>query len=200
MPTQAERSAATREKVIAATIDCLVERGYAGATVAAVAERAGISRGALSHQYPDKQGLVIDTIEEIARRRSLELHEQIEGLRPGRRRVARGLDELWDAFTGPVFVAALEVYVAARTDVVLAPRIGRLETELDQRLREFIGVLVADRAPADLDAVADVLVNTLRGIALLWATGAPRAPLERTWQRVRAEALERFARPSAAPR
>ena len=56
--TQEERSSVTREKTIAATIDCLIELGYHGATVAAVAERAGISRGAVSHQYPDKSRLV----------------------------------------------------------------------------------------------------------------------------------------------
>ena len=38
---QAERSAATREALLDATLECLVEDGYANTTTARVAERAG---------------------------------------------------------------------------------------------------------------------------------------------------------------
>ena len=37
--SQAERSAATREALLDATIDCLIEEGYASTTTARVAER-----------------------------------------------------------------------------------------------------------------------------------------------------------------
>lgn len=199
MPTQAERSAATREKAIAATIDCLVERGYAGATIAAVAERAGISRGALSHQYPDKQRLVVETIEAITFRLTEQLQAEFEAVPVGRRRLERGLDEAWAIFTGPVFAAALEVYVAARTDPVLAPRIAELISLVEDRLREMVCAMVTEERPsAELVQRADVLVNTLRGLGLLWVTGAPRAPIEKTWRRVRRDALSALAEPGGS--
>lgn len=192
MPTQAQRSAATREKAIDATIECLVERGYAGATIAAVAARAGISRGALSHQYPDKQRLVIDTIDEISARLTRDLSEQIAHIPPGRARLEQGLDQAWAAFTGPVFAAALEAYVAARTDAVLAPRIAVLAAEVEERLLEVLRVMVDAPPSPELDGRAGVLLNTLRGLGLLWAIGAPRPDLERLWRRVRADALDTF--------
>jgi AcrR family transcriptional regulator len=191
VPTQLERSSATREKTIAATIECLVERGYAGATIAAVAERAGVSRGAVSHQYPDKARLVVDVVEEIGRRRTAELRAVLDTVPAGDRRIEVGLDELWQAFKGPVYVAALEVYVGARTDPDLHPRVLRLELDIDEAIREVVRAMTGPtRSPEELDTRADVLINTLRGLALLYATGAPTGPLELAWSRARADSRD----------
>ncbi|MBY0440657.1 MAG: TetR family transcriptional regulator, partial [Mycobacteriaceae bacterium] len=43
--TQAERSAATRIRLLDATVDCLATYGYAGTTTPRVAELAGLTRG-----------------------------------------------------------------------------------------------------------------------------------------------------------
>ncbi|HEX4248952.1 MAG TPA: TetR/AcrR family transcriptional regulator, partial [Pseudonocardia sp.] len=166
MATQVERSSATREKTIAATIDCLVERGYTGATIAAVAQRAGISRGAVSHQYPDKARLVVDVVEEIGRRRMSEVRAVLDTVPAGGRRIEVGLDELWRAFKGPVYTAALEVYVGARTDPDLHPRVLQLELDIDEAIREVVRAMTGPTRDRDeLDLRADVLINTLRGLA-----------------------------------
>jgi AcrR family transcriptional regulator len=187
--TQVQRSSATREKTIAATIDCLIELGYHGATIAAVAERAGISRGAVSHQYPDKCRLVVDVIEEIARRRLAEALHTL-GTLAGSARIEVGLDELWAEFKKPIFLAALELYVGARTDPQLQPRVLRLEWDIDEAIRDLIRSMAGPVTDADaLTVRADVLINTMRGLGVLYATGAPREPLERAWSQARADAL-----------
>lgn len=188
---QEERSSATREKTIAATIDCLIELGYHGATIAAVAERAGISRGAVSHQYPDKSLLVVDVIEEIARRRLGDLLSTL-GTLTAARRVEVGLDELWAEFKKPIFLAALELYIGARNDPALHPRVLRLECDIDESIRKLIRSMagpVADAAADALTVHANVLINTMRGLAVMHAAGAPREPLERAWLQARADAL-----------
>jgi len=193
--TQTERSSATREKTIAATIDCLVAHGYAGATIAAVAARAGISRGAVSHQYPDKQNLVIDVVDEIGRRRANEARAVLESVPAGRPRIEAGLDALWRAFKDPIYVAALEVYVAGRTDPGLHPRVLRLEADIDEAIRAVIRAMTAPTGePAQLEVLADVVINTMRGLALMYATGAPAEPLERAWARARADAVDSLSR------
>lgn len=189
MTTQVERSSATREKTIAATIECLIELGYHGATIAAVARRAGISRGAVSHQYPGKNRLVVDVIEEIARRRLAEALTALGSL-PGCRRIEVGLDRLWAEFKKPIFLAALELYVGARNDPALHPRVVQLEWDIDESIRELIRAMAGPVAdPEALTVRADVLINTLRGLAVLHATGAPREPLERAWSQTRADTL-----------
>src|SRR5439155_19309262 len=57
--TQEERSAATREALMDATIDCLVDYGYAGTTTTRVAARARLSRGAQMHHFQRKAPLVV---------------------------------------------------------------------------------------------------------------------------------------------
>jgi AcrR family transcriptional regulator len=191
VPTQVERSSATREKTIAATIACLVERGYHGVTIAAVAERAGVSRGAVSHQYPDKARLVVEVVEEIGRRRTDEVLAMLEQIPAGPRRVEVGLDALWDKFNDPIYTAALEVYVAARTDPTLHPRVLQLEEDLDEAIRAVIRAMAgAVRNRRRLEVRADVLLNTMRGLALMYATGAPTEPLDRAWAQARADARD----------
>lgn len=60
-PTQEQRSEATRERLILATIDCIAEKGYAGASTAEISERAGVSSGARVHHFKAKLDLVIAT-------------------------------------------------------------------------------------------------------------------------------------------
>ncbi len=189
-----ERSSATREKVIAATIACLVERGYHGVTIAAVAERAGVSRGAVSHQYPDKARLVVEVVEEIGRRRLDEVLGLLPSSPPGRRRIEVGLDGLWAGFKDPIYAAALEVYVGARTDPDLQPRVLQLEYDLDEAIRSVIRTMTGPvRSSRRLEIRADVLLNSMRGLALMYATGADPGPLERAWAQVRVDARDSLA-------
>ncbi|WP_432262474.1 TetR/AcrR family transcriptional regulator [Cupriavidus sp. TMH.W2] len=53
MPTQAERSASTRQSLIDAAATLLIEQGYAAFSEARVCELAGSSRGSLRHHFPE---------------------------------------------------------------------------------------------------------------------------------------------------
>src|SRR5215468_6574679 len=68
--TQEERSAAMRERLLDATIDCLVEYGYSGTTTTRVAERAGVTRGAQVHHFPTKTDLVTAAVRHLATKRA----------------------------------------------------------------------------------------------------------------------------------
>lgn len=186
--TQSARSAATREKAIAATIACLLERGYAGTSIGAICDRAGLSRGALTHQWADKQSLVIDTIDEITARVADAIPATLDETAPGRARIEEGLDALWAGFTGEVFVAGLEVYVGARTDPRLRAHVRELEARVDARARASLAAIVGCESP-EVSARADLLVHTVRGIALLWTTGGPRDQLAASWARAREAAV-----------
>lgn len=60
--TQAQRTDASRRKLIAATIEVMRRRGYSGLTTLEVAEVAGLSRGALLHHFPSRHELVLATM------------------------------------------------------------------------------------------------------------------------------------------
>ena len=64
--TQADRSAATREALIAAARRLFAAQGFAEVPTDAIATEAGVTRGALYHQFADKVALfdaVVDAVE-----------------------------------------------------------------------------------------------------------------------------------------
>lgn len=68
--TQAERSEAMRQKLIEATLDCLISEGYAELTIGKITERAGVSRGAPLHHFSTKGALVEAAAREVVKRLS----------------------------------------------------------------------------------------------------------------------------------
>src|SRR5919198_6158772 len=100
---QADRSRETKRKLMAATVDCLVERGWTGTTTTLVAERAGVSRGAQLHHYRTRDELVTAALEHLAERRVEEIRRRAAELPNGEARTAAVLDMLTTFYTGPLF-------------------------------------------------------------------------------------------------
>ena len=74
-PTQAERSAATQQALLTAARRLWGARGYAAVSTPEIAEAAGVTRGAMYHQYSDKTKLflaVLEAVEEDVMRRLTE--------------------------------------------------------------------------------------------------------------------------------
>lgn len=130
--TQAERTATTRAALLAATVQALVERGYAATTTTDIARRAGVSAGALLHHFPTKADLLAAAVDHLFTQRVAEFRKAMADLPPGTARGAAALDVLWPMFNGPAFTAWLELWLAARTD----PELARAVVEVDLRFVE----------------------------------------------------------------
>jgi AcrR family transcriptional regulator len=63
--TQAERSATTRQALLDAGRALFAEHGFAGAGQEEIVERAGVTRGALSHHFGTKQGLFLAVVQDV---------------------------------------------------------------------------------------------------------------------------------------
>lgn len=74
--TQADRSAATRDALIAAARRLFAERGFADVGTDAIATEAGVSRGALYHQFADKVSLFDAVVDQVEADISARLAEQ----------------------------------------------------------------------------------------------------------------------------
>lgn len=166
--TQAQRTAATRAKLLDAAVDSLVEHGYAGTTTQGIAKRAGVSRGAQLHHFPTKESLVVAAVEHLVDKRLTEILET-------RPEPEGGFDALLDAFSGPLFYAALELWVASRTDSALRKATIPLERKVSEALRtgsiEIMGDLVAP------DAI-DLSIELARGFAVSALMRAPESDRE----------------------
>ena len=83
---QADRTRAMRARLLEATVELLVERGFAGTSTTLVSDRAGVSRGAQLHHFPTKNDLVVAAVEHLTERRGAELAEAVAHLPKGGRR------------------------------------------------------------------------------------------------------------------
>ncbi len=166
--TQEERALQTRTRILEATVDSLVDAGYAATTTAAVQRRAGVSRGALMHHFPSKQDLLLDAVAHLTVQRGLWLRDQAGRLAPGSDRQAAGIALLWQTMSGPLFAAATELWIAARTDEDLRSALVDSERRLGRAAREFLADILGADDPADpvFRMALDHVLQVFRGASL----------------------------------
>jgi AcrR family transcriptional regulator len=162
-----ERSRVTRQRLMRACVECLVELGWAGTTTTVVAERAGVSRGAQLHHYPTRAELVVAAVEHVGRVRAAEIVESAAALPPGPRRTEAVLGLLTDFYGGPLFAAALELWVAARTDDQLRAVVAPLEAQLGRETHKVaVELLGADESRPGVRELIQATLDLLRGLGL----------------------------------
>jgi len=193
--SQESRSAATRQLLLDATIDCLIELGYAATSTTEIVRRAGVSRGAQVHHFPTKNDLVRSAVAHLAVRQAEELSRQYERSNGTGDRVSRAMDLLWSAFTGPLFVASLELIVAARTDPALRSSLAAFEEGMAEGIRgvcnELFGTQTMRRRAAH--DVVDLTIAMMHGLAfarLLDGSNEREDRLIGTWKRAVRPLLE----------
>jgi AcrR family transcriptional regulator len=128
--TQPERRAATRTALLDAAIDCLAEEGYANTTTRRIAERAGVTPGALQHHFATKAELLGHARRHLGSKFAQEILGHASADIPSiQLRAERLLDRMWDLLKGPLFAAMAELWVAARTDAELRKELTQAERD-----------------------------------------------------------------------
>src|SRR5262249_51762697 len=167
MATQAQRSAATREKLLEATVALLLERGYRETSTPEICKRAGMSRGAILHHFPTKEALVASAVEHVLIKRLREVEKRISRARSE----AFDLDKVatfrWSVSTGPSFYAWVELIVAARTDEALRPIVAAVDGRFTRRAEALCaGFLAPGSKPADVTATTRLILAIFDGLAV----------------------------------
>jgi len=164
---QADRTRAMRARLLEATVDVLVERGFAGTSTTLVSERAGVSRGAQLHHFPTKNALVVAAVEHLTERRGAELAQAVAALPAGGKRTHAVVTMLGDHFASPVFAAALELWVAARTDETLLAAVAPLEQRVGREAhRMTAAALGADESRPGVRELVQATLDLVRGLGL----------------------------------
>jgi AcrR family transcriptional regulator len=178
-----DRSRATRQRLLEAALECLADLGWSNTSVVVVAERAGVSRGAAQHHFPTREALVAGTISYMSelRRADITAHEEVS------HSTVEVLELLFGFYSGPVFRAALQLWVAAAADEGLRALIGPLEAELGRQAHamavELLGV--SEKEPGVRETVQATL-DLVRGLglaALLTDDHRRRGRVLRQWAR-----------------
>lgn len=165
--TQQERRDQAESALLTAAAELVVEQGVRSLTLARVGQRAGYSRGIVTHHFGGKQALV----ERLARATQAAFVSDRDELAPGPDRVLR----LIDGYLGGL--ARLDVsnqafmllWVEAATQPDLAPIFRERDAAFRADLRADVEAGLADGVVdpgLDPDDVAVAIVGQLRGIAL----------------------------------
>jgi len=164
---QEERTRAMRQRLLEATLQCLVEHGWSGTSTTLVSERAGVSRGAQLHHFPTKNALVIAAVEHIATVRRDELAEAAAALPRDKRRTREVLELLGEHFTADVFAAALELWVAARVDQQLLAAVEPLERQTGRETHRLtVEMLDVDESKPGARELVQATLDLIRGLGL----------------------------------
>ncbi len=186
---QSERTAATRKAVLEATLDLLVERGYAGTSTRLAAERAGVSLGALQHHFRTKADLSVDALGHASARLAEEFVATSPGSADMLERFAAILDRLFVVFRGPTFVAAVEIHLASRTDQDLQAAVLDLNREIEGLILESASELLPEiSSHPEFPALLATSVSAVRGLALV--AMAPSNDVEVEWGLVRSRLIQ----------
>lgn len=166
--TQAERTAETRARLIEGAITCLHRMGYAETTTAMVAQEAGVSRGRLTHHYPNKIDLMEDVVREVYQGELEEYDRLFSGKAP--KEVFYDFpDATWAVLSRPAAMAVTEIMMATRSDPELAERLRAVQAGIEASARSGVVKRLAEAGITerpDGSAIHRLFVAAARGLAI----------------------------------
>lgn len=157
----------TRDRILDAAVQSLIEQGAARTTTLEVQKKAGVSRGALLHHFPTHAELLSATVDDLVRRNEQSVFELQEKLHNAPDAVERAIRSLALMMGQPPFMAELELWALARTDEGLREALVKVERDARKESERVLRALfapVADRPGHDV--VIAMTTDFLRGFVL----------------------------------
>jgi AcrR family transcriptional regulator len=189
--TQGERTAATRAKLLEATIESVLEVGYAQTTTRRVAQVAGVSAGAQAYHFPRRVDLVVAAAEQLVERRIEESRRRAERITGApEQRLRALLDLMWADFASPIFAVFMKLWIAAADDPELYQRLVAGERRIARAITDLASEALGEVATGkDAERKLLLLFSACRGLALT-EQFEPRSHRRRDpWPQLREELL-----------
>lgn len=165
---QALKSEQTRQDIVDAAVRCLLRDGYAGTTTTVIAREAGISRGAASHHFPNKQAVVEATLDRLVELRRADFCARISAIAPDADHTSAGIQAYWEHLCTPEHLAYQELILVARADPDLAQIVAGMIEAFEEVWEKDVRRLFPewDDAVASFSLALDVTQFLMEGMAL----------------------------------
>lgn len=93
-PTQAQRRASTRRRLIDASLDVFARKGFHAASLEEIAAKAGVSKGAVYYNFSSKEDLFLELLEEQFHRILDNVRDASEGPRSAAHLFLRAIEDI----------------------------------------------------------------------------------------------------------
>ncbi len=168
--SHAERSEETQRKAVAAAIACLHRVGFASTTTAQVADEAGISRGAMLHQFPTRADLMLAVVRRVfdeERELYRAAFDAVEGRFSDKMLAIPEI--MWSVLSRPEALAVLEILIEGRSDPSLAGPLADLQAQIEAEARAGMIRRFPSKRFEDLPeraALHRLFVAAIRGLSI----------------------------------
>jgi AcrR family transcriptional regulator len=169
--TQQQRREETVARLLDASIETIIDVGYARASAAVIAKRANVSDGALFRHFSTMGDFMAATAREVMRRQLDFFTKRVAEIPITESALEASLLVLRDVTANSTNTVMYELLVAARTDEKLRATLQDVLVEYAANIYETAkAVPGADQVPEDMfAALVAMLTNTFDGAAIVRA-------------------------------
>src|SRR3989442_10822112 len=171
--TATEGAEGARDQIVRAAAESLLESGYAGTSVRAIASRAGVAIGNLQYYFPTKSELLVEAWRYLTARSVEELRSALNRLTDPVEVLEAGVESIWATLRrlGDMQLAAFDL-------LVQAPRTERLQAYLPELFRRYREVIQEQidrlerdgrvRLTVEREVLVPLVLNTVLGFGLYY--------------------------------
>lgn len=165
---QGERTAEMTQRLLDATLDLIHETGMAATSTVAIAKRAGVSRGAILHHYPQKFDLITAAVDHLLESEAEHIRELAEAFATGTVTLDALIDEFWRIFSGRLFMITLDYLSVARTDEELRRHLGPVSLKFNKALDTIWSTFfrLGEKEKGRIDITLNLTLCLMRGMGV----------------------------------
>lgn len=167
--TQQQRREETVARLMQASIDTIIEVGYARASAAVITKRAGVSVGALFRHFETMGDFMAATAYEVLRRQLETFTKQVAEIPADRPALPAALTILRDITAGSTNAVLYELMVAARTDEKLKETLQNVLGQYSAKIHDAARALPgAESFPEEtFPVIVALMTNVFDGAAIV---------------------------------
>ncbi|MFT4798400.1 MAG: AcrR family transcriptional regulator [Candidatus Azotimanducaceae bacterium] len=117
---QSQKSSLTKDRIVIATLECIVDYGYENTTMAKIAKAAKVSQGSMQYHFPAKIDVIKAAVNYLHAKRLSDHQRDLEETPEGVDRMAHAIDVYWRHLFEGHYIAYQDLVIAARTHPELA--------------------------------------------------------------------------------
>src|SRR2546423_6475678 len=161
-------AAGAREQIVRAAAESLLENGYSGTSVRAIASRANVAIGNLQYYFPTKSELLVEAWRYLTGRSVEQLRTALNQLTDPLEVLSVGVESIWDSLRrlGDVQLAAFDLLVQAPKQERLQAYLPELFTRYREVIQEQLDRMEAAglvRFKVEREGLVPLVLNTVPG-------------------------------------